>query len=293
VIRKNNKFDDLDEGVRLQDIDNLPFPDFSDFDLDKYPLCIEHKPDLSFRSNALPILLSRGCSQKCDFCLQRVLWHDKFITRKAEDVFAEMIRDKEIYEVNRFVFSDLLINGDLKELEKLCDRIINEGFSFEWWGSVKIDPRMDVNLLRKMKKAGCFRLSLGVESGSDKVLRAMHKPFTTQMVRKFFKEVNDSEIHITFNIIVGHPSETRKDFIDTLKFLKETKDLVRLGPSPTLCAFFEGTDMYNEYSSKPEFKFMDPLNWEYKDNTLKEREYRLNILKKYCLTLFGSFNMVV
>lgn len=288
LIRKGRSFVNCGEDERIKDMDGLPYPDFDDFDLNIY----FHDFESQQPSNALPILLSRGCNNRCDFCLQRVVWKNKLYVRKAENVFDEMVHNKKKYGVSKFVFADLLINENLKELEKLCDLIIENNFSCSWWGGAKIDKKMDINLFKKMRKAGCHHLALGIESASDNVLKAMCKPYTSNDTKNFLKMMKEAGITVGSNIIIGHPSESRDDFIKTLNFLWEMRDIITTQPWPSSCTIFRNTDIYNKYIPNKNFRYKHASSWSYRDNTDEERESRIKIYKSFCLALYNKFDMI-
>lgn len=280
-------FIDCGENPRIEELDQLPFPDFDDFDLSQYYADFE----MTKRSPNLPIILSRGCGSRCDFCLQRQIWGNQIRIRNAENVFCEMLHDKERYGITGFVFADLLLNSDNRELEKLCDLIIAEGVAFSWWGSAKVDRRMTPELAVKMKRAGCHHLSIGIESVSDNVLREMRKPSTVADIKAFVRTTRKAGITIGSNIIIGHPAESRKDFEETLKFVAEMKDDLKDQPWPSECVIFEGTDLYSKYIRKDGFTYNHADDWSFKDNTPAERESRIKTYRELCLSLYNKFKM--
>ncbi len=286
LVRKGKSFVDCGEDERIKDPDSIPYPDFDDYNLELY----YDDYELTRAAKALPIILSRGCNNPCDFCLQRKVWKDKLFARKAKSVFYELVRNKEKYGITKFVFADLLLNGNLLELERLCDLIIENNFPCSWWGSAKIDKRMDLNFFKKLRKAGCHQLDLGIESASDHVLKAMGKTYTSEDIREFLKNMKKADIAIGSNFILGHPSESREEFMKTLKFIKEMRKFTTKKPWPTYCAIFRGTGLYNKLKNNKDFKY-DAVSWAYKDNTFEEREKRAEMFRLLCLEHYKEFEM--
>jgi len=286
-VRKGNKFQDCGEDERIKEIQNLPMPNFKDFQLDLY---IENF-DMKKPAKSLPILFSRGCNNSCDFCLQRQIWKSKLFLRKAEDVFSEMQRNIKEYEINKYVFSDLLINGNILELERLCNLIIQNNLEVYWWGSAKIDKRMTQELFHKMRKAGCHHLSVGIESFSDKVLKGMRKPSTSEDIMNFLERGKKAGITLSTNLILGHPAENRKEFLKTIQFLIEKKHFFKDQPYPSICTIYEGTDLYNKYINDKDFVYNSAIDWDYKKNDLDERNYRLKIYGLVCKALYEKFEV--
>jgi anaerobic magnesium-protoporphyrin IX monomethyl ester cyclase len=276
----------LDTGAdsRIIEPDSLPLPDFDDFDVGKY----RQDFNLLNESRNLPILISRGCANRCDFCLQRIIWHTERRDRTADSVFSEMVRDKERYGITSFVFADLLINGNLEVLEGLCDCILRSTHSFNWWGGAIVNGRMAPELFKKLRKAGCHQMTLGVESASDNVLRAMRKPYTSSDARRFVKDMRDAGLNIGMNLIIGHPSESRDDFLDTVRFVLDVRKYMPTQPWLSICTIFRDSDIYKKYIADPDFKY-DALAWSYKSNTLEERRFREEIFVMFCEAIYGKF----
>jgi anaerobic magnesium-protoporphyrin IX monomethyl ester cyclase len=197
------------EGENLaKDLNTLAFPDFSWTDLDKYT------------EKKIPILLSRGCIRKCAFCNDAFV-SAKYRCRSAENIFAEIKLRLVNNKISNFEFLDLLINGNLRELEKLCDLIIKEKIKINWSGQGVIRDDMSLTLLSKMKKAGCSTITYGTESFSDKVLQLMKKPYTYEDIKKVLSNTTEAGIRVAINIVTGFPGEGEEEFRETIKRLEE------------------------------------------------------------------------
>jgi anaerobic magnesium-protoporphyrin IX monomethyl ester cyclase len=196
------------------DLDGIAYPTFEGFDLLKYQ-----------RKRALPLLASRGCVKTCEFCSERLL-QANYRRRSARNIVAEIKAHISRYGAKWFTFHDSLINGDLCMLADLCRMIIDERLSIKWEAQVAIRPDMDVALMRRMKEAGCFNFFIGLESGSDRVLKKMRKGYATTDARRFFEDACKAAMHFEISLILGYPGETEKDFEDTLQFLADNKDLI-------------------------------------------------------------------
>jgi len=192
----------------IEDLDSLPLPDFSFFDLEKYP---------DYKHGKLRILSSRGCVSKCVFCTDTMSWK-KYRTRSAENIFKEFkLRKKQ--GINTLEFNDSLLNGDLKNLSKLCDLLIKNDIGMYWGGSVRVNERMNYSFLKRMKQANCSYLSYGVESASNKVLKKMNKNILSFSAMKIIVLTRLAGIKVFTNWIIGFPGETTLDFIKTLLFV--------------------------------------------------------------------------
>jgi radical SAM superfamily enzyme YgiQ (UPF0313 family) len=121
-------------------------------------------------------------------------------------------------------FNDSLINGMPKELDRLCDKIIDSGIIFHWAGMALIRKEMSRELLTKMKVAGCIHLAWGLESGCQRVLELMNKRFFDMDVAKIvIKDAYEVGINQSISLITGFPGETEEMFGETVVFLQEYK----------------------------------------------------------------------
>ena len=200
----------------IMNLDEIPFPDFKEFDLNDYG-CGEDR--------ALPLLTSRGCISKCSFCVDYMMCNP-FRMRSPEHVVAEIEYHIKEYNIQNFSFNDLLCNGDLRKLERICDLIIDKKLNIKWGSYAIARGDMSLELLQKMRKAGCTTICYGIESGSNKVLKAMHKIYTAEDAERTLRLTHQAGIKATFNIIIGHPQEGSKEFKETLSFVKRNKDYI-------------------------------------------------------------------
>lgn len=125
---------------------------------------------------------------------------------------------------------DSVLNGNIIELEKFCEFVIEANIKIKWSGQITPRKRMTKELFGKMQRAGCYRLEFGVESGSEKIIGRMKKIFTVETSSANIKDCQDAGIKTVIYLIIGFPGETAKDFNDTLQFLEKNKtniDLVR------------------------------------------------------------------
>jgi radical SAM superfamily enzyme YgiQ (UPF0313 family) len=259
----------------IEHLESLPFPDFSDFNLKKYT------------RNALPIMTSRGCVARCAFCGEARYWK-KFRFRKAENIFLELKRGVEDFGIRNFLFSDSLINGNLYELAKLADLIIDNKLYISWGGYARVNKHMDLDLFVKLKKAGCVYLCYGIESGSQKVVNDMRKMFLLKDAQINLANTIKAGIEAYVNWMVGFPTETWIDFLKSLNFIyRNRKHITFLNPGQSPCGIPPDSDLEKDASrfnitKKP---FLNNWRTRYFTNTVIHRNLRLRILRKFISTL--------
>lgn len=214
LVKIKDKIKDCGAPPVVKNLNRQPFPDYSDFEE-------EIKEGAYSQPRRLDILDSRGCVNACYFCYERLYW-GKFRTMSDRRIFQQLKHYRKRFpRINYFYFNGLLLNGSLKTLNKFCNNVIESGISMTWAGQAAIRKDMSGKLLRKMKKAGCVWLGYGVESGSDKVLGRMNKNHTVADALDVLKKTKEAGISVQINIMFGYPTETEKDFRQTMEFIKK------------------------------------------------------------------------
>lgn len=231
LINRNGEIIDCGEKPLIENLDDLPFPDFDGFPLQYYEFV-----------GLLPLTTSRGCVENCIFCSEKKIW-PHYRTRSVENIIQEIKQQRKKYGFYRFFFCDSLINGNIELLSDLCDKIIKQKIEVYWGGNARITPKMTPKLLKKMYKAGCRFLRYGLESGSQAVLDAMQKGVEIKYAKEVLKNTHKASIWAFVYLIVGFPTETEADFIQTLKFLCKNRkninnfhaQLFSLDPNSPIC----------------------------------------------------------
>ncbi len=198
----------------IVDLNSLPFADYSDFNFQEYT------------SKELPISTSRGCINRCAFCNESVIWR-KYRFRNAENVFEEMKFQLSKYPfIRSFFLNDSLINGNIRELNRLCDLMIDSKIGVIWGGQTLIREEMTDEFVHKMRRAGFSHASYGLESASPRMLKMMKKRFTPRLAERVIRDSKRSGIYTDVNIIVGFPTESEEDVILTANFLKRNRKFI-------------------------------------------------------------------
>lgn len=212
--------------INNEELADLPVPNFDDYDLARYG---------PIEKLQLPITASKGCVRSCTFCDVAVIW-PKFRYRRGENVATEMIEVYQRYGIKNFAFTDSLINGGLKPFREmntiLSDRLPETvRYSGQFiCRSQKDMPEKDFYLMRR---GGCNRVSIGIESGSEQVRSHMKKQFSNADIKYTVAELLKNGIQQSWNIIVGYPTETDRDWQETLDLIYQYRvhsDLIKVSP---------------------------------------------------------------
>lgn len=262
----------------IRNIGTLPFPDFTDFPPKEYPKAV------------IPVSFSRGCISRCSFCGETIFWKH-FRHKTAKRMFKELLYLKNKYEYDLFCFVDSLLNGNLKELEELCDLIIKNKLDIRWFGLARIRKDTTLTLLKKMKRAGCSDLQYGIESGSQKVLDDMNKGYKLDVIEKVLKLTKKAGIRVLTFWIVGFPTESLTDFFQSLKFILKNKGNVGIVFSATPCTLTGGSDININYRRYGILSNKSKMFWNSRNVNFIARFFRY-IFFKICVNLIYFMNLI-
>lgn len=205
-------------------------PDFSDLHIRDYPF--------------LSVYGSRSCTYNCTFCSDTVFW-GKYRCKKPAQIVAELIKLYEQYNYQLFYMSDLLLNPFIT---KLAHEFINVDISLYWDGFIKVsDEVCDPENAFLWRRAGLYRLGIGNESGSQRMLDLMDKKITIEKSKAAISNLARAGIKTTTFWIIGHPGETEADFQQTLNFLEELKDDIYYAEGNVFWSLLEGRPNSGEW----------------------------------------------
>ncbi len=182
-------------------LDNLPIPDRSGFDHRQYKAAIEQNTGLVQTS----LIVTRGCPFSCDFC-SRPVWGDLFRKPLIEKVFLEIEEIRSLGYQCLWIADDCF-TLDTDYLKAFCNEMIRRNVPVRWTCLSRID-RLIPELVGLMKNAGCIRVYLGLESGSDETLRLMNKQTTVEQGIHAVRLFSDAGIGTAGFFMVGYPGES-------------------------------------------------------------------------------------
>jgi anaerobic magnesium-protoporphyrin IX monomethyl ester cyclase len=278
---------------QIDDIDSLPYPDYSDYKLTNY----QNVKGLL----AVPITGSRGCVAHCSFCDIARQW-PKYRFRSGHSIAREVTHYIETYGVNAFRFTDSLINGSMKAFIDMCKGLTTirnslpeeEKFTWDAHFIVRNKRAMPAYVYDLMASAGAGTLLIGIESGSQDVRNHMKKMFNEEDLEFTMAQISRVGVRCRMLIIVGYPTETEKNFQETVDmFTKYRKyalngivEHVNLGLTLNL---LPGTPLDKDKKKHNIVKLNNHVNdWICLDNptlTYKERLKRRIFLQKHITEL--------
>jgi anaerobic magnesium-protoporphyrin IX monomethyl ester cyclase len=210
TFRDKNEIIDTEPRPFIKNIDDIPFPS-----RDLLPMHLYKFNEVRYTA----MLTSRGCPFKCSFCSSSRLFGGYWRGRSPENVLEEMKIIYEEYNIKNIEFIDDTFTLNQERAEKICDEIIKQGWDITWGASSRVDT-LSKKLAEKMKKAGCWIIYLGIESGSQRILDAIGKRITLEQVEKAVKILKDAGIQVLGSFIIGFLQDTTETIKETIKFAK-------------------------------------------------------------------------
>ncbi|MFC1756655.1 B12-binding domain-containing radical SAM protein [Patescibacteria group bacterium] len=233
VFKHNGEI--INTGIKkyCEDLDSLPFPPREMLPYKKYFSLLAKKSPIT------TMFTSRGCPFQCAFC-DRPNMGKIFRKRSAENVVDEMEECLNLGIKEIFVYDDTFTVDNQRVID-ICEEILRRKLKFSWDIRARVDT-VNEEVLKLLKKAGCERIHYGVEGGTPKILKVLNKNINLEQVLKIFKLTKKMGIDTLAYFMIGSPTETKEDILETIKFAKKLNpDFVQI----TLLTPFPATRVYN------------------------------------------------
>lgn len=186
----------------------------------------------------MSVQTSRGCPFRCGYCYHMFGRRMRF--RPLHDVVDEIQECVERYGAEWIVFLDDTFTLHRRRVIEMCDEIVRRGIRFSWFCLARADTLRE-DMLMKMREAGCVQLSIGVESGNQEILDAVHKGTKLEQVEQAFVLLKKLGFETRGSFILGLPYENRGTIRRTINFAKRLK-LDRAFFN--VCTPYPGTDVW-------------------------------------------------
>lgn len=171
-----------------------------------------------------PILTARGCPYNCTYCAGKITTGQRIRKRSVKHVMEEIKLLYNKYGVRELHFIDDTFTSDKARSIQICKEILNNNLkvTITFPNGVRLNT-LDEELLYWLKKAGCYSITLGIESGSQKILNDMKKGLKLEMVEQKINLINKFRIDIMAFFILGYPTENKQTILQTIAFAKRLK----------------------------------------------------------------------
>lgn len=186
---------------------DFPMPAWDLVDLSDYKITLKNKPFLIIQT-------SRGCPHTCNFCTAPFYYGSKYKKREVKKIIEEI---KYIISlgVEDILFYSETFTLDNKYVTEICEQIIEHNLKINWMCNSRVDT-VNKELLTLMKKAGCWLISYGIESSSQKILDSSQKKYKTSSALDAIEMTNSANILSIGHFILGLPGETVKSIKETI-----------------------------------------------------------------------------
>lgn len=198
--------------VIVKDLNSIPMPAWHLLPMEKYKCIITERPFIT-------MVTSRGCPYRCGFCFKS--YTDKTNRRhNPKTIVDEIEYCIKKYKIREVMFYDDTFTLKREHVEGICNEILKRRIKIKWEAPTRLNV-VDEKLLKLMKKAGCFRLRYGIESGDPRILKVMNKGISLNLAKKVFKLSKKVGIQRFAYFIIGYYSDTEDSIKNTINFAKE------------------------------------------------------------------------
>ncbi len=259
TIKRGHNLDDV-SGISYKKDGKIVKNNSREFiaDLDKLPFAARHLVPLEkYESHAFTFITSRGCPFNCGFCQvsgkDGLKWRYRSATNIIEEIKLVLRNYPNVKKVSGpegkrpmvfFVDDNFMVS--IKRVEEICNMIIEQGINIYWDANARVDTIANISeeRLELLKKSGCLHIFLGVESGSEKILKSFNKQIIKSDILKSAERLKKKGIFFTASFLLGYIDETKSDLKATIQFAKKM--------DPTIVSFrilipLPGTKIYEKY----------------------------------------------
>lgn len=223
------------------DANSIPPADYSSFPVEQY---IKHNESLR-GIRGISMLISRGCPYDCTFCAVHETMGRKWRVKSPELLVDEIIALKQKHGIKGIWFKDSIFNVNKKWVEDFCNLILDKKVDIEFQINTRIDL-VDEEQIKLLKRAGLTQIDFGVESGSDRILKILHKNIKVEEIKEKIA-IAHQYVKVFGFFMIGIPGETEADVLKTFQL---AKDLKLDTSSWSIYSPLPGSTLYNEFVEK-------------------------------------------
>ena len=224
----------------MPDINSFPMLAYDLLPMDRY-----YSASGSYkRKPSFGMITSRGCPGRCTFCKGNILG-ETIRFRSAEKIIEEIEFLQKNYNIKDITFYDDTFTSSKQRVNDFCDLLFERKINLSWCCFSRVDT-VNLAILKKMKKAGCYQIMYGVESADPQILANIKKRITLEKVEETVAATKEAGIEIRLAFMLGNPGETEETIKKTIKYaIYLDPDLV----SFNITTPYPGTEMF-EWAEK-------------------------------------------
>jgi len=254
------------ERLKIREVDELPLPNREGIDMSKY-LSVWKK---HHGKSTISVSTQRGCPYTCRWCSTAV-YGQSYRRRSPEVVVDELLYLKEKFNPDALWFVDDVFTVSHKWLAAFKEEVNKRNAVIPFECITRAD-RLNPKVLGMLKEAGCFRVWIGAESGSQKIIDAMDRRVKVETVREMIQEAKRQGIEAGTFIMLGYPGETEDDIQETIHHLKVSNpDHFTI----TIAYPIKGTGLFQEVEA------IQTTELDWGNSTDRDRDFERTYSKKY------------
>ena len=207
---------------RVENLDNLPFPDWEQLNPNRYPKAPHGAIVKNFP--VAPIMTTRGCPYTCTFCASPKFYDCKIRFRSPENVIEEIKYLIDRFGIREVHFEDDNLTINRSHIMKICELILENNIKISWAcpNGIRAD-KVDDSLIKLMKKSGCYYFAYGIESANQQILDTIKKKEKLEMITSSINMAAKAGISCQGFFIFGLPGETEGTIEKSIRFAKKSK----------------------------------------------------------------------
>jgi anaerobic magnesium-protoporphyrin IX monomethyl ester cyclase len=193
---------------------DMPTPAWDLLPLKRYRLPLVNEPYVLVET-------SRGCPYSCDFCVVPLHHGHKFRERSPKVLVDEIERARREHGIRFFYLWGDTVTLNAKTFSQFCDELIARNLDIRWLGNARADNLVDLEFVKRLKRSGCWMLSMGIESESDAMRKDMMKRLERQKIQTAFRNLREAGIKSFAFFIYGYPGETPESMEQNTRYAIE------------------------------------------------------------------------
>jgi anaerobic magnesium-protoporphyrin IX monomethyl ester cyclase len=283
IIYLKNKKIINNENKKIQNLDDIKFPDWGFFDIEKY-IKSSFKHSMIKTKRTMEVITSRGCNVGCDFCASNIIFGKKWTARSIDNVIREIKKLKKKYNIEEIHFVDDDISQDIIRFIELCKKLKQIKITWSIPNGIRLNI-LNKKLIKIMKDSGCNSIFLPFD---DYDYKKTKKKFNLPKIIKVIKFAKEINIYLVGFIIIGFYIDTKNSIFKKIKFVSSLNlneiHISIITPIP-------GTKYYNKYAKKiNDFNTLSAKNANLNTKFIKTKEIKL--LRNFGYLYFEFINII-
>ncbi len=240
----------------IRDLDTLELPNFDHWNMERYTKVRMYAHDRSTRyeggfagdkieledlNPGITFQGGRGCPYRCKFCARS---YQQQRLKSVGRIVEEITYLKEKFDLKSIHFTDELVISSRRRTMEICEAMKKIGLY--WDGQARVNT-LKKDMMVALKDANCVSVGIGIESGSDEMLKRMVKGITREQCLRVLRDAKEVGLHLKIQLMGGYPGENKETLRETAELMKE----VGLPPRRlTWCTPLPGSELYDECLEK-------------------------------------------